>query len=138
MKRALYQELATIVDARLRCEKVGNAEWYEKHTEVIEHIEKNFLPSGSGIDSGCKIDLAKSTGEKIVITSSYHTMDDNGMYAGWIDFTVTITASLQFGLNLSIKGNFGKHQDLKDYLHEVFSTDLTAEKDHTEFHPSID
>jgi hypothetical protein len=124
MNRPLYKILASTIDAFHRCEKTGNTEWRENHYRTIQRIQDNYLPSGSGIDSGCQIDVEKSTGEKLVIKSSYHTMNENGYYGRWIDFTVTVKASLQFGLDMQIKGAFGHDQDLKDYLHDVFITDL--------------
>src|SRR6516162_8259207 len=33
-----------------------NPEWYERWSDRIRDIEHNLLPSGSGIDSGTKID----------------------------------------------------------------------------------
>jgi len=114
-----YRDLAGKIGARLNCAS-GNEKWFDKHTEDIEAFERDILPFGSGI-SGCKIDLEKSTNEKIVINSEYHTMNEHGYYGRWIYFTVTVTGSLQFGVDLRIKGNFGKDQDLKEYLYEVFS-----------------
>jgi len=68
----------------------------------------------------------KSKQNKLVIDSSFHTMNENGFYDGWIDFSIIITPSLAHGLNIDIKGKFGKkHQDLKDYLADLYYSALT-------------
>jgi hypothetical protein len=60
-------------------------------------------------------------------------MDENGMYAGWYDFTVTVRPSLAFGLDMSIHGK--RHASLPDgtldYLYEVYQNALTQEVDIT-------
>jgi len=88
---------------------------------LIEHIQQNYLPSGSGIDSGCTINVEKY--QILEIKSSYHTMDENGCYGRWTDFTVKVKPSLIFDFDISIIGNFGKHQMVKDYC-MMYSTML--------------
>jgi len=46
------------------------------------------LPHGSGIDSDWRI-VVKKNGA-VYVFGSYHQMDENGMYNGWVDFTVII------------------------------------------------
>jgi len=125
MKRKVYQKLASTINARMNCKKSGNTLWYDRHLDTIEDIQKNHLPYGSGIDTGCIVNNEKF--ETLVIESSFHTMDEQGGYDRWIDFKVTVKPSLLSGIDLKIVGNFGKNQDLKDYLHEVFNMALTAE-----------
>lgn len=128
MKRKLYRQIASLIDARLRCEKTGNVVWHREHEKRLDEIAMNCLPHGSGIDNGTTIDLDKSTGEKIVINSSYHTMDENGYYGPWIDFTVTVTPSLISECRLNISGRFGQDQDLKDHLCDVFDDCLNQDE----------
>jgi hypothetical protein len=118
-----YKRLAGTIQARLNCIQYNNTEWKDIHEETIKNIIKS-LPHGSGIDGTTKIDLEKSTSEKIVIYSEFHNMNEVGYYDGWINFTLTIKPSLQFDTDLNITGNFGRNQDLKDYLYEVFDSDL--------------
>lgn len=120
-KEKVYKKIASLVVAIENCRQSNNEEWLEKHSDHLTDIVKNNLPSGSGIDSGCSIDLDNSSGDKIIIVSSYHVMSDLGCYDGWIDFTVTVRPSLQFDYTLMIQGKFGKNQDIKDYLYDVFS-----------------
>ena len=138
MKTKIYKEIASRINSIGNCEKAGlstyNREWKQKHEDVIDYIQDNILPSGSGIDCGCKIDTTIAdvdniNVDKLVIHSEYHTMDENGMYGRWITFRVVVRPSLQFGIVLNIMGNFGKNQDLKDYLYDVFNEALEQEID---------
>lgn len=126
MKKKVYQELAARVNAIQNCIKTGNTEWYDKHEEIVDRIIKQYMPHGSGIDGEYSIDY--NDYEKLVIHSSFHRMDKNGMYIEWIDFRVVVLPSLMFGININIHGAFGKHQDLKnEYLHEIFDHALNEE-----------
>jgi hypothetical protein len=115
----VYQEVARLIGAYQQCIKTGNSEW--AHLERIEaHIKD--LPHGSGIDGTTYLDFEKSSENKLVIHSEYHCMNDNGMYDGWVNFTITITPSLSFGFYLKITGNFGKYREVVlDYLVDTFT-----------------
>jgi len=126
----IYRELANRIQARLNCinwvrkDDQENAVYRAgQHEKCIESL-KDLLPSGSGIDSGISIDLNNSTGERIIIDSSFHAMNDSGYYDRWIDFSVTITPSLIHGISLKISGRFGKYQDIREYLFDVFDDSL--------------
>ena len=124
----IYRELASRIQARLNCinfkdDQENAVYWTERHEKCIESL-KDLLPSGSGIDSGISIDLSNSTGEKIIIDSSFHAMNDCGYYDRWIDFSVTITPSLIHGISLKISGRFGKYQDIREYLFDIFDDSL--------------
>ena len=98
---------------------------YEAFLNKLNYIENGLLPSGSGLDAGTTIDYESSNENRIRLVSSFHVMDENGFYDGWIDFEVIVKPSLMFDFNLTIKGRFGKkHQNLKDYLYTVFSDAL--------------
>ena len=128
--RTVVQALSSLVDARNRCldsSELGKLEWAGKHEEAILSLVDNHLPSGSGWDSGTKLDLDRSTPEKLVLYGSYHHMNDGGYYDGYTDHTITVTASLQFGITLKITGR--NRNEIKDYLHELFDSDLRKEVD---------
>jgi hypothetical protein len=113
----LYQQLASAVDARLRCEKDGNTLWVERWTERIAACQ-DVLPHGSGLDGDVKLDLKRSTGKCLWITTEYHHMDENGYYGGWSAFVVTVRGSMISGIDVDIRG---KDRDgTKDYLAELF------------------
>jgi len=105
LPRKLYQILSGSVAARLNClateERTNEKhDWTDKNTDTIETLVKNFMPSGSGIDCGTKIDLDQSTGEKLVFHFGYHHMNENGFYDGWTEHKLTVTPSLQFETHL--------------------------------------
>jgi hypothetical protein len=50
-------------------------------------------------------------------------MNDDGSYTGIVDYRVIITASLQFGFNVNIVGNFSSNNDaygVKEYLFDLY------------------
>jgi hypothetical protein len=126
--RTVLTELASSIVARLNCAKTPetHAEWFARHGETIDRIAKELLPSGSGIDSGTKVDLDKSDGRsRIVLETAFHHMNDGGMYDGWTEHTITITPDLLFGFSLRISGR--DRNQIKEYLHDVFTQALDAE-----------
>lgn len=115
------------IQARKNCEdkrnKVGE-EWFDRWSNLIEQIEQNHLPSGSGFDCGTKVDIEKSNVGKIVLVTSYHHMNQNGMYDGWTEHTITVKPSFT-GFDMKISGR--DRDGLKEYMHEVFYSALSAE-----------
>ena len=81
----------------------SNKEKYKEFWEEAFETEENKLPSGSGIDKGCVINLDKSEPNKIVIDIPYHHMDENGFYCGWNDYQMILTPSFLFGVDIKIK-----------------------------------
>ncbi len=122
MQGKLYHLIAQITDAYQRCIETNN-DWSQKHAQTLETLQ-TLLPSGSGFDSGTKIDLDRSTGEKLVLHTSYHHMHESGMYDGWTDHTVTVRASLIHTIDLKISGP--NRNEIKDYIHETFHHVLTT------------
>jgi len=118
METTYWQEMAKQVNARINCIKANNTEWENRHEDTIEEMVKE-LPHGSGLDGEWSFDYEKSTSNKLVLHMSYHAMNENGYYDGWIDFTVTVMGSLMFGHEMKITGNFGKYQDIRDYLYDT-------------------
>lgn len=118
----LYQLLAQALVAHANCVKSNNGEWQDRWTDRIDQMER-MLPSGAGIDSGTTIDRDASSGEKLVLRTQYHHMNDGGYYDGWTDHTVTVRPSFD-GIDVSVSGR--NRNDIKDYLHEVYSVALSA------------
>jgi hypothetical protein len=123
-KGTIIEEIAHAIVALRNCEHSGNVEWAHKHRERLEKLRKNFLPSGSGIDRGTKIDVTRSTDDRIVFTASYHHMDEHGMYSHWTDHTITVQASFIYGFTLTISGK--DYNDIKEYLRDTFRSALEA------------
>lgn len=122
--RPLYREIASTLQAYQHCERIGN-EWIHNHYHDLHEMVKMFMPSGSGIDNGIKLDTDESKPDKLVFTFSYHHMNENGMYDGWTDHKCIVTPSLVFEIDLRITGP--NRNDVKDYLYETFRTALTSQ-----------
>lgn len=121
----VYQRIASLLNAIAYCEKSNNTEWLAKHRETLENVCSNYLPSGSGIDSGTTLE-SESTDSKLILSTAYHHMDENGYYDGWTQHIVTVRPSFDTcGFSLTISGK--NRNDIKDYLHDVFTVALTAE-----------
>ena len=121
MTRPLVEAFATAVDAYHRCRETGN-EWAARHRETIERLLKDAMPSGSGIDTGTRLDLDRSTGDRLVFGASFHHMNEHGMYDGWTDHEIIVTPALIGRITLRITGR--NRNEIKDYLHEVYHTAL--------------
>lgn len=127
MKTKLYQQIARSFDAYLRCIDNANSLWEGRHREQIDGLVKDHLPSGSGFDSGTEFDWDKSTPQKLVFNVSFHHMNQDGYYTHWTDHSVIVTPCLLFGFRLRVTGR--DHQDIKDYIAEVFANCLSEEID---------
>lgn len=103
-----------------------NCQWLKTVNDVyrdqcesrIDKLEKE-LPSGSGIDCGCKIDREKSGNKKVIITFDYHFMNNDGYYDGWGSFKLIVTPNLSEYPDMRIVGK--DRNQIKDYLYDTFS-----------------
>jgi hypothetical protein len=129
----LYARIASLVQAIENCQRSGNTEWERRHEEVVDHLVKNFMPSGSGVDPGTSFNLKGSTPEKLVFATSFHHMNEHGYYDGWTSHGVTVRPSLAFGIMIHIAGP--NRNDIKDYLHDVFDGALRAEIEDAKAYP---
>lgn len=120
----VYSVFANRVQARQNCRITGNSEWFEKHTIALEEMCKRIMPSGGGFDCGTTIDLDKSTGERLIFSTSFHHMDINGGYDGWTEHTITVKPSLIHGILITISGR--NKNDIKEYIHDSFHLALTS------------
>lgn len=131
----LAKLLAQTVQARANCVESGNAEWHGRHSHAIHALVRALMPSGSGIDAGTKIDLPASTPDKLVFTTAFHHMDQNGFYDGWTEHTVRVTPTFG-GIDIAISGR--NRNDVKDLLHGAFYAalmqDVTPERERTITH----
>lgn len=127
-REQLIRLIASTVDARHRCQETDNTEWYLRHSDTLQLIEREILPSGSGLDSGTKIDVDRSTRNRIVLWTAYHHMDEAGGYDGWTEHTITIRPDLLSGFTLTITGP--NRNDIKEYLYQTFEAVLSADVIH--------
>ncbi len=120
--KPLYAWIAGACGARKRCLEHGN-EFAARWDEELDWVEKNALPSGSGIDSGTTIDRDASHDELVVLETSYHHMNDVGSYDGWTQHTIRVRPSFLGGFKLSISGP--NRNDIKEYLHQTYDCALS-------------
>lgn len=123
MQDKLYSLIANKLQARASCQASGNTKWFDKHTESIEELVREHMPSGSGIDTGTKFSFEDSKPNRLVFYFSYHHMDENGYYAGWTDHKLIVTPSLISGFDMRITGR--DRNDIKEYLYQVYQFALS-------------
>ena len=125
MKTTVLEELACRIEAISNCRKAGNIEWEKKHAEVIRKLALDYLPSGSGFDSGTTVSVEACTPDRLVLSASYHHMDDGGSYDGWTEHEIIVTASLAHAFNIRVTGR--DRNGIKDYIAEIFHSALSDE-----------
>lgn len=123
-----FKYLARACGARLRCQASNNQAWFDKWTQQIESALESF-PHGSGFDNGTHIDLDRSNDDCLRFITSFHHMNEGGMYDGWTEHTVTVTPSL--GLDFHVKVSGPNRNDIKDYIAECFQSCLNEEINET-------
>ncbi len=95
----------------------------EDAEDTIERLVKEYMPSGSGFDSGTTLDLEASTDYKLVFGTAFHHMDEHGSYTKWTEHRVIVSPSLAFDFDLVVSGR--DHNGIKEYIHESFHQALT-------------
>ncbi len=124
MQMPLYKLLAQTAVAYHNCLKRGSEYdfWKYNHRVLLEQLVREHMPSGAGVDDGTKIDLEKSTGEKLVFITRFHHMNEAGYYTKWTNHVVTVTPSLAFDITLKISGF--DYNGIKDYLGDLLYSAL--------------
>ena len=130
MKRPLFSQIASTLEAFNNCMAATprNDEWAARHTSTVDDLTEQFMPSGSGIDSGCTFDWDESKPNRMVFNTSYHHMNDHGYYDGWTEHKIIVTPSLTSQFDLKITGR--DRNEIKEYLADVFQSALSDEIDH--------
>jgi hypothetical protein len=84
------------------------------------------LPSGSGVDLGTKIGwhVAKAS-SNLVFQMDFHHMTGDGVYDGWTEHMVYVTAT--FGKSFDMRCTGRDRNNIKDHLCEMLATALRAE-----------
>jgi hypothetical protein len=109
-----YQKLSGELD---RSNRSKDMSWeFEASMEVQHTLER--LPHGSGIDRNWGILNCSNPSKRIVLDNSFHRMDNNGSYCGWLPFKVVITPSLWSVIEIRVTG-CSKHPGVQDYLEET-------------------
>jgi hypothetical protein len=121
MSRKRYQKIAAQV-------LIINGATNQDHIFMAEERLDGLMsdaPRGSGFDAGTSIDFDASNKDRLVFTTEFHHMDDNGFYDGWTDHRVIVKPDLLFGFSLRITGR--NKRDIKDHIGDVFHTWLSEE-----------
>ena len=117
----VYEKIANLVNWNPIDDK-----WIDYREDLIEFVERNILPSGSGFDSGTTIDLDNSNDKKITFITSFHHLNENGFYDGWTEHKVIIRPTF-YGIDIKVTGK--DRNDIKDYIGEMFSHVLNDDFD---------
>ena len=117
----MKDKLISLIAQTCDWHKVVNDEYMGECEDRIYKLEQ-LLPSGSGIDAGCKIDVEKSSSDKVIITFGYHFLNDAGYYDGWGEYKLIIKPNLSNDFDLRIVGK--DRRFIKDYLYDLFDTEL--------------
>jgi len=128
--KQLYQILSQTLDAAFNCERTGNIEWFGNHTLRLKVLVDKYMPSGSGFDAGTALDFEKQTPGQLRFSTSFHHMNDAGMYTAWTYHEIVITPNLAHGFDIRVSGR--NRSDIKDYLADVFHHALSQEISKTE------
>lgn len=114
--------LAQSRKAFVACAKERNP-WQSYHANVISWIEEQFLPRGSGYDNGTRFDREKSCDECLVFYTSFHHMNESGMYDSWTEHTVKVQAT-HCGVEIHVSGR--DRNGVKEMIAEDFGNALEA------------
>ena len=127
-KRKVYDILNVAVSARNNLERGNfyNAEWASKWDDLIRHIEKNYLPYGSGFDSGTEVNEDECVcGLRLVLTFGYHHMDEHGYYDGWTSHKAIVIPYFD-GIGVKVKGALPKkYRHSREYFGDTIHNALT-------------
>lgn len=103
----------------------ANIDHSEKGRDAIELLCREFMPSGSGFDSGTRFDFDKSRANRFVFVTDFHHMDENGYYEGWTHHEITVIPTFT-GFDISrISGR--DRNGIKDYIADTFYCALATE-----------
>lgn len=83
---------------------------------IVKHLADKHLPSGSGIDLGCKVDIKASSERKIVLFVDFHQTDEQGSYDGWDQYKVEVIAAFRDIPDLKITGGRSEYRSTKEYI----------------------
>lgn len=134
-KRYVYEVLDMAITAKKNCMKsaVISPEWESKWDDLIEHLQKKYLPHGSGFDCGTVvIEEECVNGLRLVLNFDYHHMDEYGYYDGWSSHKAVVVPYFD-GIGVTIKGALPrKYRHSKEYFGDTIHYSLTKEIDQEE------
>lgn len=117
---SFYAGVMNALQAHANCKANGNHAMADEWDGYIAWIMKNHAPSGSGFDNGTTLDFGASrtkTPERLVFNTSFHHMNDAGMYDGWTEHQVTVRPCFS-GLDIRVTGR--NRNEIKEFIGDVF------------------
>jgi hypothetical protein len=90
-------------------------------TPVLDEINAR-LPRGSGFDSGSEFLPEDSKRNRLVFKTSFHHMNDSGMYDGWTEHNVIVTPTFG-GFDIRVTGV--NRNEIKEYIADMFQECLS-------------
>jgi hypothetical protein len=124
---------AQALTALNNCVKSGNTDWAAKWRDKLAELERDYLPSGSGVDNGVAFDRSRSTEQCLVFTTAFHHMDENGFYDNWTEHTIRVRPSFSNDLDISVSGR--DRNDIKEHLRSLMHESLIVAVSDAEFVP---
>ena len=119
------EELSGIIPAYRRCVADGNEKWENRHGSILGWIKDQFLPQGSGFNSGTFYDTERSNRDRLVFTTWFYHMNQWGMYTHCREYTVKVTPCFGPGdkFDVEVHGvgrGWQRDHAIMDYIGEVF------------------
>ncbi len=107
---------------QLEIEEVDNG-YLTKDIRNRDNGKQGCLPHGSGIDANWNV-IDKDG--FYVCSNSYHCMNENGMYDGWVDFSLSISKAkpedFKLKFHTSSSGWYRVYKyNLRQYLEDLFA-----------------
>jgi hypothetical protein len=116
----IYPAIATLLEQAIRIDNTT-----EKSAgyifRKIEAICREHMPSGSGFDNGSKLNIGKSTPDKLIFDTAFHHMNEQGVYAGWTHHAVVVRSSMVGGYGVSVVVKGRNSNQIKEHIEEAFS-----------------
>ena len=119
-KVPLIVKIYRTIQAMNNCLKSGNTEWFHKHEDTLDSLSK-YLPSGSGLNYACSINIDESDENKIVIDFLYSHCNEFGWTVGYTAHKLICKPTFD-GLDLRITGK--DKNGVKEYLYDIFDSCL--------------
>ena len=116
---SLASVIASACEALRNCEAAPDHPWTSRWASLLDAIEANLLPSGSGFDNGTKIDREATNPKRISLRVEFHHINSVGFYAGYTSHNVTINPTFS-GCEVRVGGS--NRNDIRDYIGEVFGS----------------
>lgn len=139
MKREVYKRIADELVNLVTSNALHLARDEKRAQEIFQEALGNIctmeehLPSGSGFDAGCSIDIKNADMNKIVIRCDFHHMNENGYYCGWSKNVATVTPSFLADFIIDVKCDFSEMDEedrpcqFEDYIYEALYDCLKKE-----------